>query len=184
MAVIDKVAIMNLADKYFLVRGQEENFTYFAWRDATIPNGGVNIASAGAGSAKIASMQVEGTDQTTERQSHINGQQVAQQSCILTTVETYQWKGKTRNRKKAFSFPREANIIWITYALNKYIDLTKIKPFRGVPTYKRGSGGRFVIGKVPDAIMTKSINDSIAAKQAQATKGREATTTVEEIELA
>ena len=129
-------------------------------------------------------MTVEGKDQTVERQAHLNGQQVAQQSCILTTIETYQWKGKTRNKKRSFSFPREANIIWITYALNKYIDVTKIKPFKGLHTYKRGSGGRFVIGKVPDAIMTKTINDHLTAKQAIATKGRESTTTIEEIEPA
>jgi len=185
MAVISKVAITNLTDKYFLVKGEQENFDYFSWKDQQIPNGGINIGSSGAGGPKIASMQVEGKDQTTERQQHINAQQVAQQSVIITTVEQYNGKnGKKHNRKRSFSFPREVNIIWITYALNKYIDLTKVKPFKGLFTYKRAGGGRFAIGKVPEGIMSKTINDHIAAKQAQAAKGREATTTVEEIEPA
>ncbi|WP_324282481.1 hypothetical protein VKI22_01660 [Cyanobacterium aponinum UTEX 3221] len=186
MAVINKVVITNLTDKYFLVRGQQENFDYFGWKDHQVPNGGINVGSSGGGGPKIASMQVEGKDQTTERQQHINAQQVAQQSVIITTVEQYTARGgQTKNKKRSFSFPREVNIIWITYALNKEIsDLTKVKPFKGLYTYKRAGGGRFVIGKVPDAIMTKTINDHIAAKQAQAAKGREATTTIEEIEPA
>ena len=184
MANSTRVAIMNTTDKYFIVNGVEENFTYIGWNTVNIPSGGINIAGSSGGLPRIASMTVEGKNQTVERQSHINGQQIAQQSCSFTTIETYQWKGKTKNKKRALSFPRGANIIWITYAINKYVDITKIKPFKGLFTYKRGAGGRFVIGKVPDAIMTKSINDHLAARTAVAAGRNEGTTTIEEIELA
>lgn len=173
-------ANLNTTDKYIIVTGRTENFTYFAWTPDTIASGAKNILGGGSANL-VVSMSFEGKTATVQRQNSFNAQNVAQQSTIITTIETSTYKGRTISKKKSFSFPRRANIIWITYVLNKNIDKTKVKAFKGVPTYKRGTGGRFIIGNIPDAAMTASVNKYIAAIEAARTARNESTTTAEVI---
>lgn len=171
--IIEKVAFLNNTNDYLMVKGVAETFTYFGWTDKAI---GTAQNLFGGGGSSVITMTVENTSQTTERLANFSSQNVAQLRVAITTKETSLWKGKTVNRKRYLNFPRGSNLLWVSYILAKQLDLTKIKSFKGIVSFKRVGGGRFPIAVIPDDVMTRSITGFKAASLALKTASRESTT--------
>jgi hypothetical protein len=123
------------------------------------------------GGATIAKFTASGDKQQTHRQSAESTQLVHKRKASFTLKEK---TVKGSYKKIQLAFPADTYIIWITQILWKEVkNKNIIQPYNGIVTYKHlPGGGRFALAKIPDDIITQSIQEYKKAVEELKAKSR------------
>lgn len=156
-------------NNYIMVAGKVEVFDLLGINKETpIKENTENLFARGKSS--IMTFKATSAKQQTHRQTAKSTQILHTRSAVITTT-TKRVKGGYKQVQLAF--PAGCLILWATKFLYDEIkNIDKIKPYNGVATWKNGTGGRFGIAKIDDAIISTSVNEFKVAVEAAKKQGR------------
>lgn len=151
---------------YLVVTARDASYAALSWTPTKqLPGEGQNLFG-GTSDKFVYTKTVKGDSQQSQSQGRVSTQKVARRSAQFTLLTFKEVNGRKIYAKVNVSFPPHCPIIWMTHVIKKSIATANLYPVADKTTWKLMRGSRYVIGDIPNDVLTTSITEWNTAREA------------------